>query len=227
MPTGLSPGSTSRLRTLLRLVTPGRVLGIFDPERRWCGRRPADPSLEYRPAHELRRGTRPEPGKHLWVESYGTGVPLALLACRLRGGSLRASGVALVTDRVALLLRAADLVVTFRRGGSGANRSHRVSAPRRSPYPELRLFAPAEVARSAVVSIWVSEWNRAWRVLAPWYPGVGGEGTVLRVPLAGATPEEVLHHLHHEGIRVHRSVVWYPPLQGRVTPGDRWSSSGG
>lgn len=192
--------------TILPFLSQGRVVGVYDPEGRldWEGALPA--GLILYPSTGIRPTTRPLADHYYCLLCTGDREHQPSLAGRARQLARRSRGVAVVADRVGVLLRTAHQLLV---AGGG----QRVAEPGLTM--GLSLADPALVSASAVLVLRTPTPEQALRLLGPWYRGVERDGTVIRVPLAGSSAEEVLQRLSSQRVPVSESRVWFPHLQAR------------
>jgi hypothetical protein len=208
-----------QLSDLTRFLSPGLVTGVFDAGR-WVdwdsGDSPGIVLLTSSRPHLERRGEAE--CFHCVLDLHDRGSqgqhPAACLLERLRG---RSRGIALISSHAGFLVRWSHRILLPgplpRERLSGPQRPRTSGARLAISVGTLRLIDPAEVLRSATLSIGLDEPSDAISALGPGFPDLQIDARAAHVTLGGHTAEEVLARLREEGARVRASTVWYSLLQ--------------
>jgi hypothetical protein len=204
------------LQDLLRFLSPGTIVGLYD-DAGWLDWEiePATP-VEILSVYDLLSRPAGDPGLfHCVILGSSCAVSAAGLSGALAVILQSSRGLALVASRVGMLLRVAHRIlcpVRDRRSGPHGRRSSGGwPAPNATP-GSWRLLDPADLARQAMLSLRVPDSRAVVRAIEGSSACRVSDGLV-HVALEGGTPEEILERLRSHDIRVTGSAVWYPALQ--------------
>jgi hypothetical protein len=217
----LTPGVD--LQEIVPYLSPGSVVGVFD-DGGWV-------DWEIEPGalivllsgYDLEQRAPVDSTRfHFVIHNSTSQLSPARLGGALAILARRSRGVALVTSRIGIMLRAVHRVLSPIRDRLPVPRlsSSLPRPPRHSSGAwitplarQWRLVDPAELVGQAMLSLQVEKPGVAARLLEDGCDQVRVDGEVLHLPLGRVTPEAMLERLSSRAVRVRSSAVWYPPLQ--------------
>lgn len=217
----LTPGVD--LQEIVPYLSPGSVVGVFD-DGGWV-------DWEIEPAalivllsgYDLEQRAPVDSTRfHFVIHNSTSQLTPARLGGALSILARKSRGVALVTSRIGVMLRAVQRVLSPirdrlpgpRLSASLARQPRHSSGAWIAPLArQWRLVDPGELAGQAMLSLQVEKPSAAARVLEEGFDQVRVDGDILHQPLGRVTPEAILERLSSRAVRVLSSAVWYPPLQ--------------
>lgn len=217
----LTPGVD--LQEIVPYLSPGSVVGVFDDGGWVDWDIEADGPVVLLSGYDLQQRNPVDPARfHFMIHNGTSQLTAARLGSALSMLARRSRGVALVTSRIGVMLRAVqrvlspvrDRLTVPRRSASLAPRPRHSSGAWIAPLARhWRLVDPDEIAGQAMLCLQVEKPAAAVRLLEEGFDPVRLDGDLLHVALGPVSPEAILERLNSRALRVLASAVWYPPLQ--------------